>query len=531
MASLMNGDDVNFGDVIVIGVDSEAAEMSDASSISSNPRRHARRIFLDDTSYSDDAGDVSDENAPTMPNDAQRRAVLSSGGEEDAEPLSRKRRKKDGKVGDNTLVAEDDEGNCCSICFEEYTNAGAHRLVCLKCGHVFGQCCIERWIRTEKNAKCPQCKMRARIGDMRLIFARTVKMIDTTELEELRESNKAYKIENDRLRLEVVQLKIKLKKAEEEASTSRSANSALIMAPKTFHEFSLSVGRSIVLSTQPGSRSVHDDGNMFVVTCRIDNDIFKPYGLKVVTREGRVTAAMPVHTKRPRCCRVSPFDCRLVLSTGEDRTLCITEFGEVKQIRHQMELPANGWSCCWLSDNEVLVGLVNGRVLKFDVTQPTAIPVDITGGSGRMPVIYVHALTSVYAVIVVSLKQCTLYYRQQPHILVSDGGSINSFTYDSMSDSFVVSFAPDDRHLTTRHALYRLVLDEENVEVTYVRDYNSRSTKQTRMISCAFWNTPSGHISAVIDEAHSQLVVIDWTHRRNEVIRRIDDEIVAVKEI
>lgn len=53
------------------------------------------------------------------------------------------------------------------------------------------------------------------------ITYQNLQMIDTTELEELRESNKAYKAENDRLRLEVVQLKIKLKKAEEEASTSR----------------------------------------------------------------------------------------------------------------------------------------------------------------------------------------------------------------------------------------------------------------------------------------------------------------------
>ena len=50
------------------------------------------------------------------------------------------------------------------------------RLVCLKCGHVFGQSCIEKWIRTEKNAKCPQCKARARIGDIRRIFARTIRV-------------------------------------------------------------------------------------------------------------------------------------------------------------------------------------------------------------------------------------------------------------------------------------------------------------------------------------------------------------------
>ncbi|VDI38813.1 Hypothetical predicted protein [Mytilus galloprovincialis] len=33
----------------------------------------------------------------------------------------------------------EDEGNCCPICFEEWTSSGNHRLASLKCGHLFGQ--------------------------------------------------------------------------------------------------------------------------------------------------------------------------------------------------------------------------------------------------------------------------------------------------------------------------------------------------------------------------------------------------------
>lgn len=51
------------------------------------------------------------------------------------------------------------------------------RLVCLKCGHLFGQSCIERWIRTSRqNAKCPQCKSRARLNDIRRLYVRSVKV-------------------------------------------------------------------------------------------------------------------------------------------------------------------------------------------------------------------------------------------------------------------------------------------------------------------------------------------------------------------
>ncbi|VDM28770.1 unnamed protein product [Toxocara canis] len=285
MATSTDGEDSESGTSVVLTDDSEGDETRNVPITRSRARGGVRRVFFEDTSYSDDTAGAFDESSSAAPTEAQSRVLLSSDGEEDVEPSRRKRRKKE-QSADTTLVADDDEANCCSVCFEEYTNAGAHRLVSLKCGHIFGQCCIERWIRSEKNAKCPQCKTRARISDMRRIFARTVKMIDTTQLEELRESLKAYKAENDSLRLEIVQLKLKLKKVEEAAATSRAASSSAAVATAKNvvpHEFSLSPERTVVLSAQPGSRSVHEDGNMFVVTCRIDNDLFMPYGLKLLS--------------------------------------------------------------------------------------------------------------------------------------------------------------------------------------------------------------------------------------------------------
>ncbi|VDN25161.1 unnamed protein product [Gongylonema pulchrum] len=50
-------------------------------------------------------------------------------------------------------------------------------VVCLKCGHLFGQSCIERWIRRNtKNASCPQCKERARLTDIRRLYTSIVKV-------------------------------------------------------------------------------------------------------------------------------------------------------------------------------------------------------------------------------------------------------------------------------------------------------------------------------------------------------------------
>lgn len=42
-------------------------------------------------------------------------------------------------VKDSKTKEEEVEEEVCSICLEPWTNAGLHRIVCLKCGHLFGQ--------------------------------------------------------------------------------------------------------------------------------------------------------------------------------------------------------------------------------------------------------------------------------------------------------------------------------------------------------------------------------------------------------
>lgn len=48
------------------------------------------------------------------------------------------------------------------------------------------------------------------------------------------------------------------------------------------HRFSLVTGPILSLSSDPGSRSLDENGECFVVSCKIRNDLFMPYGLKLV---------------------------------------------------------------------------------------------------------------------------------------------------------------------------------------------------------------------------------------------------------
>lgn len=61
----------------------------------------------------------------------------------------------------------------CSICLEQLASAGTHQLCCLRCGHIFGRSCLERWLRHQRRALdrcCPECKQRASLKDIRLLY-------------------------------------------------------------------------------------------------------------------------------------------------------------------------------------------------------------------------------------------------------------------------------------------------------------------------------------------------------------------------
>ncbi|KAG0036871.1 RING finger and WD repeat domain-containing protein 3 [Podila clonocystis] len=80
------------------------------------------------------------------------------------------------------------EESTCSICFEPWTNSGGHRLVSIKCGHLFGESCISKWIasQTGQNGKpkCPECNRPAKRNDIRRLWSKAVVTLDTSEKDE-----------------------------------------------------------------------------------------------------------------------------------------------------------------------------------------------------------------------------------------------------------------------------------------------------------------------------------------------------------
>eukprot|EP01135_Chromosphaera_perkinsii_P002535 Nk52_evm51s224 gene=Nk52_evmTU51s224 len=127
---------------------------------------------------------------------------------------------------------EESEFETCTICLEALTNAGKHRAVSLKCGHVFGRRCLKKWLdpfnntNNRKTSKCPNCNEKASLKDIRPVLLTTSRVVDTAELERANEQIEKLKVElHDAKKAEsAVRLQLALfKQKQEEKEIARVA--------------------------------------------------------------------------------------------------------------------------------------------------------------------------------------------------------------------------------------------------------------------------------------------------------------------
>ena len=115
----------------------------------------------------------------------------------------------DATVVDHSLLQD---GRDCPICLEPWgVPSSGHRIAVLKCGHLFGRSCIERWIGERKT--CPNCHAAAARKDIRLLYVSSVSVMDTskvdnlmTQLEEEKRARAVAEMEKVRLRVQLEQL-------------------------------------------------------------------------------------------------------------------------------------------------------------------------------------------------------------------------------------------------------------------------------------------------------------------------------------
>ncbi|RCN50781.1 zinc finger, C3HC4 type [Ancylostoma caninum] len=436
--------------------------------------------------------------------------------------------------------ADDDSGDDgCTICYEEYTSAGDHRLASVKCGHFFGYSCIARWIRSEgRNAVCPTCKAKATIKDVRKHYTNAVKVTDTTEVEMLRNSNAALHIKISGLEVELARKDRELTdlmKRMQEGKPHDIVNVApqLVVQPRGGRMFMNPERKEALMNgtSNADARAMDFNGEFWAigVACSQARNIFSPYGIRMLTitrQEFKLRECYPLHSGRSRVVVFSPFESSLLLSGGEDKRAIVSTNGA---IRRQWKMPNEKpvWTGCWTAANKVALGLGDGRVFEYAVDSDSTEPIrDYTQGVGHLPIIFTGFDPASSTLLVASFKKLIAFRNEKVFPLLNNTDDqfdkMRSISFDESSLHFAVTFSPGGRHPAISHRLYRLEIDDDNDEVRCIEmaQWLTDCQMSSTMWSNCLFSLKNSLFSVVFNEDKQRFDAHDWSGRRTDAMIR-----------
>ncbi|KAF9315083.1 RING finger and WD repeat domain-containing protein 3 [Podila horticola] len=244
------------------------------------------------------------------------------------------------------------EESTCSICFEPWTNSGAHRLVSIKCGHLFGESCISKWIasQTGQNGKpkCPECNRPTKRSDIRRLWSKAVVTLDTSEKDEavakLRKEQEARirsetDLANSRMAYEM--LKIQMTNLQKKHDRQRSLKLKYKSEAKRLKmsnpdedikkKFNYLLFRTIPIPGVPTNTSQYlsyRPNEEMLICSRHVRDSFGIAKVSMRDFSNNLADIIPIHSKPIRdvqCYRADPFaNESLVLTASMDNYLKIT---------------------------------------------------------------------------------------------------------------------------------------------------------------------------------------------------------------
>ncbi|OWF50554.1 E3 ubiquitin-protein ligase RFWD3-like isoform X1 [Mizuhopecten yessoensis] len=401
---------------------------------------------------------------------------------------------------------DDDDGNTCPICFEEWTTSGSHRLASLRCGHLFGQSCIDKWLRGQ-GGKCPQCNAKAKRQDIRLLYAKTIKAMDTSErdralqdLEKEKEARRRCEMEAAQTRLqfqlsveECNRLKAELERVKQTVQSLRSQSSSsslpLTQISPTKQIQARLNGQFILEKTikiwEAGNCRVMDYSSSLatlVVSQPSASPLFPGFGIKKVSMmDFKTCQYLTLHTKAIRDVCFHPLvDDGMLLSASMDKTVKMTSVIS-NAVVQSYETPQPVWSCVWNTDdrNYFFSGQSNGTVLEFDIRNTAQHLRELNTEGHRSPVVSLEyiprdpqAIFRPGGILVGQLAQVSFYEHRADdqyrlHMLPLDG-TLSSLCFEPTTRNLLASFKPNSKYPTTRHQMCEMSSATLNMEADLV---------------------------------------------------------------
>ncbi|XP_047210189.1 E3 ubiquitin-protein ligase RFWD3 [Girardinichthys multiradiatus] len=396
------------------------------------------------------------------------------------------------------------EGDTCTICFEVWTTAGEHRLSALRCGHLFGNICIRRWLKAQGSAaKCPQCNKKAKHSDIVLLYAPKLRALDNSEQEGLKRSLDQEQTLRRKAELESAEYKLKLQvvtskygQAQQElqelkalmAQTARSSAPLSSSSSSSFSPlFSLSqrvdgsrtaqysFSKAVLVSQAGGCRVLSYCEPLCCLLASQPSPhatLVPGCGVKKVSLVNmKASQYVPIHSKQIRGLSFSRENNSLLLSASLDNTVKLTSLLTNTVVQtYKTDKPV--WSCCWSLDNSnyIYAGLSNGSVLVYDTRDTSTHIQELAPLRSRCPVAslgYIPRMASSSfpcgGLIAGSLEGACFWEQVNettytPHILPLESGGCTDIQVETESRHCLVTYRPGRSHQTVRCVLMELTV-------------------------------------------------------------------------
>lgn len=368
---------------------------------------------------------------------------------------------------DNDAVDED--RGLCPICMEPWTSTGRHRLASLRCGHLFGHCCIAQWLQFAKVCRCPVCNKHATVSHVTVLYAE--KLFDTTHRDKLKKELENVRLANKQL--EVKMAKLKYDSIVQMAEMKRRSQLSVATEGLQYHEqFHLVMKNSVHVSGNGGCSVLeyNRQNNLLVVGSRSPLIVF---GIKYLdTSTFRTTQFVYLHQEQIRLLTFHPRICNLLLSVSLDGT------AKLLDVRNNAVVGIFTGECpllsgCWdsVDGNAFFVGGLNGVISQFDMRKSNGPIYRLSVFGETSPVTSLAAfapkegrMLSRGGFFACKARSCWAYeqtYSGFSRHQLSFLGPFNCLRYDDEMDQLLVSAQPITHVPNSRYCYFQYILPIE----------------------------------------------------------------------
>jgi E3 ubiquitin-protein ligase RFWD3 len=323
------------------------------------------------------------------------------------QPSTSKKRKLEEEILNQS---DQDDGSICQICFDQFSQIGDHRITSLKCGHIFGLSCIERWYQEcpRNNKCCPHCKMKTTKKDFRYIYATKLAAVDNTRevelqikcttLQETVEKQNIQisiqKIEIERQRTMISDLNFQLKRSKDafmQSSDIRVGPQQVIKTYKLCMEKNIDMARE----SQCRVMAYGQQKRILMVSQKSALPLFPGFGVRLIdVQYARVTQFIHIGVKSLRDMAFNPSE-QLVITANQEATCKMIASGHPYTATTFRPI-SNGvvWSGAFDKEREnyLYLGVSNGAGFIYDLRNPNHPVETFLADNDKTPVISICSI-------------------------------------------------------------------------------------------------------------------------------------------